>query len=90
MNKPTNRSMELWRMWREADLEVHRLTAASQRDEGKPASDVVTARCREHAHALQYRMAILNLLRSDPQTATFIEPDLEQVPLPQHEREAAE
>lgn len=77
-------------MWREADLEVHRLTAAALRDKGKPVTDILTARCREHAHALQYRMAILNLLRSDPQTSAFIAPSLERLRLPQDEREAAE
>lgn len=90
VSKPTNKSMELWRMWREADLEVHRLTAASLRDDGKPMTDILAARRREHAHALQYRMAILNLLRADPETRALVEPSGDRIPLPQHESKAAE
>ncbi|NPD65297.1 hypothetical protein HN018_01380 [Lichenicola cladoniae] len=77
-------------MWREADLEVHRLTAASLRDTGQPVTEIQTARRREHAHALQYRMAILNLLRSDPELGGIIAPGVDSLPLPRHELEAAE
>lgn len=77
-------------MWREADLEVHRLAAICLRGEGKPMTDILTAHCRDHAHALQYRMAILNLLRSDPAARAFATPIQERLPLPQRELKVAE
>ncbi|MGI4746073.1 MAG: hypothetical protein ACRYGI_09615 [Janthinobacterium lividum] len=53
-------------------------------------TDILTAHCRDHAHALQYRMAILNLLRSDPAARAFATPIQERLPLPQRELKVAE
>ena len=57
-----NETIELWKQWRAADSQLHRIAAVAQRDR-TPAMHLDRVRhCQAHAHASRKRAAILKRL----------------------------
>lgn len=66
MSELTSRTADLWKRWRKADAEVHRIAGEALRDAGAVQSEVLVQRTRAHARAIDQRVAILRDL--DEQT----------------------
>ena len=62
MSNLTNRTADIWKLWRKADAEVHRITGAALRDSAAVQTEVLVKRTRDHARAMDHRVAILRHL----------------------------
>lgn len=65
LNSLTNRTIDLWKLWRKADAEVLRITRAALNDVGPVKSDALIKRSRDHARAVEHRVAILRHLDAE-------------------------
>lgn len=62
VNNHLNETVELWKRWRAADTQLHRIAAMAQRDRTSAMPSDEARRCQAHAHASRKRAAILKRL----------------------------